>query len=186
MDIRETEAADLPAVLDVVGRAFGDGREAELVRNLLADPSAAPTLSLLALEDGQPVGHILFSRALLLGADGAPLDIPIALLAPLAVVPEAQNRGIGGDLVFAGLKRLRDDGFALVTVLGHPDYYPRFGFRPASPLGLEAPYPLPEGHEGAWMAASLSDAAPEGFTGQVQIADCLDKPEYWAPPDTAK
>lgn len=174
--IREAAPADVDAVLAIERRAFGHDKEAELVRTLLADPSAAPRLSLLAFRNTAPVGHILFTRARLTSPEST---APIALLAPLAVLPEAQRQGIGGRLIEAGLQRLARAGVDLVFVLGHPHYYPRHGFQPAGCLGFEAPYPIPAAHAGAWMVQGLRAGALDAGRGKVMCADSLDRPEHW-------
>ncbi|MEM6353770.1 MAG: GNAT family N-acetyltransferase, partial [Cyanobacteria bacterium P01_D01_bin.14] len=92
MMIREASATDLDDALTVERLAFGRDDEAELVKRLLNDPSAEPTLSLLTLEQGQAVGHILFTAGRWRGEQ---LAVPISFLAPLAVVPERQRQGIG-------------------------------------------------------------------------------------------
>ena len=176
MHIREASEADLEAVLSVERAAFGGDDEAELARNLLADPSAKPTVSLLAFEDDRAVGHILFTRATLDPAGNAP---SIVLLAPLAIIPEAQNQGIGGKLIKRGLELLSNRGVDLAFVLGHPEYYPRHGFEPAGRLGFEAPYPIADKNAGAWMVQALRPGVIGSVRGRIACADALDRPEYW-------
>lgn len=173
--IREATEADLDAVLAVERAAFGSDEEAQLVRNLLADPTARPALSLLAFQGGQAVGHVLFTRVRLEPA--SPLSL--AILAPLAVVPAAQRQGVGGALIAAGLEALAAAGVDGVFVLGDPGYYGRHGFEPAAPLGLAAPYPVPARHADAWRVHVLSRQAVGSFSGTVRCADALDRPEYW-------
>jgi putative acetyltransferase len=158
--------------------AFGQAEEAELARAILADPTAQPTLSLLAEDDGKPLGHILFSR-LRLRLGKAETAHRAAILAPLAVVPEAQGQGVGGSLIAAGLDRLRKDRVALVVVLGDPAYYTRHGFQPASRQGLEAPYPLPESYAEAWMVQALAEDVLGKLRGSVVCCDALMRPELW-------
>ena len=176
MFVREARDSDLPAVLRIHCLAFGRDEEAGLVRDILADPSARPILSLLACDGERPLGHILFSRARLTQPDST---ARIALLAPLAVVPEAQGEGVGGDLVEAGLQRLAQAGVELVFVLGHPGYYPRFGFEPAGRRGFEAPFPIPEADAAAWLVRGLREGVIDALSGKVVCADTLDKPAYW-------
>ncbi len=176
MRVRQTSADDLPAILQVHRAAFGQAEEAELTRDLLADPSAQPALSLLAEEDGRALGHVLFSHARLTDPDS---ELPAAILAPLAVAPEAQRKGVGGALVKAGLDHLRKDGVALVFVLGDPAYYTRFGFAPAGRQGLAAPYPLPEAYAEAWMVQALSDGMLGNVSGTVVCGDALMRRELW-------
>lgn len=175
MIIRETEAGDTQDVLDVERRAFGRGDEAELTRALLEDQTSEPRLSLIALAGDRPVGHILFTRA---GIEGF-ADIKATILAPLAVIPEAQDRGIGSRLVVEGLRRLVANGVELAFVLGHPDYYPRFGFEPAIPHGFEPPFPLAEKDVAAWMVLPLRGGVAGSVSGRVSCADTLNVPEHW-------
>jgi putative acetyltransferase len=174
--IRPAVDTDRDAVLSVERLAFGYDKEAALVRDLLDDPSARPRLSLLAFKEDRAVGHILFTAARLAG----PADpLPLALLAPLAVVPDAQKQGIGGRLIEHGLKLLSGAGTGLVFVLGHPGYYPRFGFQPAGPSGFEAPYPIPDEHAEAWMVQALVPGVLGRLRGRVVCADALQRPEHW-------
>jgi putative acetyltransferase len=176
MIIREATAGDLDDVLRVEREAFGEEDEAELVANLLKDPSAQPALSLLAYgDDGKAAGHILFTRATLEPAT----DLSISLLAPLAVVPASQRQGIGKALVRHGLEMLREAGVDLVFVLGHPGYYPRCGFEPAMPYGLAPTYAIAEKDADAWMVQALREGAAEEVQGRVVCADKLNRAEYW-------
>jgi putative acetyltransferase len=174
--IEEALESDTQDVLSVERMAFGQDDEAELVRALLSDPSAQPLLSLLAWEGGRPLGHVLFTAARL---REAPHAGTIAILAPLAVVPGAQRRGIGGALVARGLELLSAAGVSLVFVLGHPDYYPRHGFEPAGRLGFEAPFPIPDEDADAWMVQALAPRVIGPVRGKVICADALNEPEYW-------
>ena len=174
LNIRETSSSDLDDILFVEHTAFGHDEEAGLVRDLLEDPSAKPMLSLLAFKDDRAVGHILFTAAHLTGADNK-----VAILAPLAVVPEAQRQGIGGQLIKRGLELLSELGVELVFVLGHPDYYPGHGFKPAGCLGFEAPYPILANHAEAWMVQALCPNLIGSVTGKVVCADLLNEPKYW-------
>ncbi len=176
IEIREAGPGDLDAVLAIEWSAFERDDIVELTRDMLADPTAEPPLSLIALDDGRPVGHVLFTAARLDGAEASPL---VSILAPLAVAPEAQNKRVGTALVEAGLDRLRAAGTELVFVLGHPGYYPRFGFRPAGALGLDAPYPIPAKDADAWMVLDLSGGTLGQARGVVICCNALSKPEHW-------
>jgi len=167
-------AAELDHVLRITQSAFGTDEEANLVRKLMNDPTAEPLLSLLAVKSGTPVGHILFSAVRLAGHEEG-----LSILAPLSVIPRAQSQGVGGALIHTGLKHLSQNGTSLVFVLGHPDYYSRFGFQPAGRLGLEAPYPIPNEHADAWMVQGLKPGALDGPSGRIECAKALDKREYW-------
>ena len=172
--IRAATQDDLDDILRINAAAFGQDEEANLVRELLEDDTAKPTVSLLAFDDDAPVGHILFSRVRLEGD-----DITAVILAPMAVLPQAHGKGVGGTLIRAGLSQLESDGVALVFVLGHPGFYPRYGFRPAGALGFEAPYPIAEEHAGAWMVQELVPGVIERTRGKVRCADALNHPELW-------
>jgi len=176
MEIRETLDSDLNDVLFVEHLAFGNDKEAELVRELLYDKSAKPILSLLAYKDCRPVGHILFTTARL---EKTPKAALMAILAPLAVVPDVQKQGIGGKLIERGLQLLLKSAVELVFVLGHPGYYPRHGFKPAGHLGFEAPYPIPDEHADCWMVQALKPGVIGSVRGRVICADALNKPEHW-------
>ena len=179
LSIRPTRQADRAAVLDLHSAAFGAGEGpliADLVAALLDDASAQPRLSLLAERDGRPLGHILFTKATLTPDRGR---ITAALLSPLAVHPKAQRQGIGGLLIREGLTRLRDQGCDLVFVLGHPGYYPRYGFRPCRTVS--APYPIPAAQADAWMVRALSSSALDRVTGaRLGCAKALDRSDLWA------
>jgi putative acetyltransferase len=176
MCIVEASDSNLLDVLLVERAAFGHDAEAELVRDLLNDPSASPLLSLLALEGERAVGHVLFTSARL---KETPAAAAIALLAPLAVVPDLQRQGVGGKLIERGLRLLSDAGVDLVFVLGHPEYYPRHGFEPAGRLGFAAPFPIPDEHADAWMVQALRPGVVGSVRGTIICADALNKPEYW-------
>ncbi len=176
MQIREAVETDLNDVLLIERLAFGYDKEAKLVRDLLHDPSAKPVLSLLAFQKDRALGHILFTTAQLSGGQDS---ASIVILAPLAIVPDAQKQGIGGKLIEKGLELLSKSGVDLVFVLGHPEYYPRYGFKPAGDLGFEAPYPIPDVHANAWMVQALRSGVTGIVSGKVICADVLNKPEHW-------
>jgi putative acetyltransferase len=178
--VREALELDLDEVLRIERMAFGEEDEAELVQALLKDPSARPTLSLLALnKNNEAVGHVLFSKASVSTTTQGKEVLSVALLAPLAVIPEAQKQGVGTQLVREGFKRLSQSGVDLVFVLGDPKYYGRFGFQPAGSLGFEAPFPIPEKNADAWMVQALQSDLGGTVKGKVSCADALNKPEYW-------
>ncbi|MDJ0647319.1 MAG: N-acetyltransferase [Xenococcaceae cyanobacterium MO_188.B19] len=176
MYIREAKDSKLNQVLYVERLAFGQDEEAELVRELLIDPSAKPILSLLAFKEDVAVGHILFTTAHLENSENT---TKIALLAPLAVIPDAQNQGIGGKLIKRGLETLSESGVDLVFVLGYPEYYSKHGFKPAGCLGFEASYPIASEHSDAWMVQALRPDVIGSVSGKVICADAINKPKYW-------
>jgi putative acetyltransferase len=137
--IRPEAPGDRAALRGVNERAFGQSAEADLVDALRA--GCPDRLSLVAELEGEVVGHILFSPATLEGEGDTLVGMA---LAPMAVLPEHQRRGIGSRLVEAGLAELRQADCPFVIVLGHPDYYPRFGFVPASRHGVRGEYVVPD------------------------------------------
>jgi putative acetyltransferase len=154
MLIRREAASDVAAVRAVVTAAFAPSTaEAELVDALRAGPDWLPALSLVAEVDGEVVGHVVCSRARLGPSGGrgvsasepsgsgqpTPEGAPVLGLGPLAVAPAVQRRGVGSALVHAVLGAADALDEPLVVLLGHADYYPRFGFRPAAELGVEPP-----------------------------------------------
>ena len=176
MKIRPARPEDHATVLAVEAAAFGRPDEATLVAALLDDPTARPFISLLAELDGRPVGHVLFTAARVIGDDAV---VPASLLAPLAVVPAAQRRGVGLALIDAGVEALAALDVGLVFVLGHIDYYPRAGFRPALPLGLRAPYAIDPAVADAWMVRETRPGLLGVIRGTVQCADALMHPALW-------
>ena len=177
--IRRSTDSDLAAIRGIHMSTFGQaqGQEiVELVNGLLGDETAKPLLSLVAEINGKIVGHILFTRAIL---QPEYQDVSVRILAPLAVSRELQGKGIGGSLIMEGLKQLAQSGAGLVFVLGHPGYYPKYGFRPAGVLGFEAPYPIPSVHADAWMVQELQPGVIGNVQGTIQCAEVLDEPQHW-------
>lgn len=147
--IREEQPADLDAIRAVHQQAFGQNEEAALVDRLHADGDVL--VSLVAEAEAALVGHILFSP---LAIEQGEEELTAAALAPVAVTPSYQGRGIGAALIEEGLARCREKGIPAVVVLGHPGYYPRFGFSAASAEVLTAPFSGP-----SFMALELSPGA---------------------------
>jgi predicted N-acetyltransferase YhbS len=166
--IRSATDADRAGILGVHESAFGKEQGpgiVDLVSGLLGDRTAMPLFSLVAEIDGRVVGHALFT-AVRLQSDRQ--SVSGQILAPLAASKGHQGEGVGGSLVDEGLKHLAASGVELVFVLGHPDYYRKFWFRPARVLGYEAPYPIPIEHEDAWM--DPRHPLPAGVRVQVSSA----------------
>ena len=175
MRFRAIGPKEFDAVAEVHQAAFGRAEEADLALALMRDASFAPSCSLAAEEDdGRLVAHALFSRAWLEGDDAT--RVPLLCLAPLAVVPDCQRQGVGTALVRSAIEQARKDGELAMIVLGHPAYYPRFGFVEALPLGIRAPYDVPSE---AWMVLELHPHALGGVQGMVKVAEPLDHPEMW-------
>ena len=160
VDIRAERPEDHAAVRLVNTLAFGRPNEAALVDALRE--RTRPYLSLVAVEDGRIVGHIFFSPVLI---DSEAGTFPAFGLAPMAVLPECQRRGIGSQLVRQGLQECARIGQTVVVVLGHPAFYPRFGFQPASRKGLYCEYAIPDE---AFMVVELLPGVLQGRTGVVK------------------
>jgi putative acetyltransferase len=158
--IRAEETADRDATHRVVEMAFGGRTEADLVDALREN--ASPWISLVAIIDKQVVGHIFFSPVTI---EGEKDTFEAMGLAPMAVLPEYQNRGIGSQLVREGLKECERLDFDIVVVLGHPKFYPRFGFAPASRKGLRSEYDV---RDEVFMALELREGALSGRGGLVK------------------
>lgn len=158
--IRVETPADASAVANLLERAFGGEQEIQLVNEIRRLDGV--TLSLVALIEGQIVGHILFSPVTI-GA--APEPLPAVGLSPLAVLPDYQRRGVGTRLVEEGLHLCREQGYQVVVVLGHPSYYPRLGFVPSRHYGVYCAY-LPPDHD-AFMVLELQPGALDGRQGLV-------------------
>jgi putative acetyltransferase len=154
VQIREETAADLEAIRDVNRRAFAGESEALLVDRLRED--GVVVTSLVAVESERVVGHILFTE-LTIETDRGP--VAAATLAPLAVFPERQRAGIGSALTRRGLEVCRERGKDAVVVVGHPSYYPRFGFSAELAKTIRSQY---SGAGEAWMALELTPGALVG------------------------
>jgi len=159
MHVRAERERDRDAVRAVNEAAFGRSAEARLVAVLRAQ--ADPLVSLVAESEGAIVGHIMFS----------PVVLPehperrVMGLAPLAVAPGQQHRGIGSALVMAGLERCRGLGAGAVVVLGEPGYYRRFGFSPAGGFGIACEYDVPPE---AFMAVEVEPGHLRGASGKAR------------------
>jgi putative acetyltransferase len=138
MLIRVEEERDWAAAHSVNASAFETSAEARLVGRLRDE--AQPVVSLVAENDGEIVGHIIFSPVLLSGH----AHLKILGLGPMAVLPKHQRKGIGSALVRNGLAECKQLGFGAVVLVGHPEFYPRFGFRPASHFGIACEFDVPE------------------------------------------
>ena len=162
--IREEDPGDSDAIRKLNQMAFHGDQEAQLVDRLRND--GAVVVSLVAVEGGNIVGHILFSD-LLIETEQAVLHA--VSLAPMAVAPRSQRRGIGSALVRRGLELCRERGKSIVVVLGHPAYYPRFGFSAELAKNLRGPY-----SGDAWMALELVPGALDGVNGTVRYPRAFD------------
>jgi putative acetyltransferase len=159
MLIRTEEQKDWAAVRAVNISAFETPTEANLV-DALRD-QAQPLVSLVAEENGVIVGHIMFSPVSLSGHPA----LKIMGLAPMAVAPEHQRKGMGSALVRSGLEQCKLLDFGAVVVLGHPDYYPRFGFLPSARFGISCEYEVPEE---VFMVVELQAGFLRGASGEIK------------------
>lgn len=170
--IREEKLEDIAAVRHVNVAAFGREGEANLVDILRGVTS---TCSLVAVKYGQIVGHIFFSPVTISGVCTNNLkELLVFGLAPVAVLPDYQRQGIGSLLIQYGLKACDRLGGSAVVVLGSPEYYQRFGFRPAREKGLGCEYPVPDE---VFMALEIKRGALDGRVGTVKYRpefNCLD------------
>lgn len=157
MVIRERQRADDEAVRRLNDDAFGGSYESRLIEDLREAELAA--LELVAVEQTEVVGHILFST---LAVTVGEAPIRALALAPMAVRPDRQRRGIGSALVRAGLEQALQQGRQAIIVLGHPKYYARFGFSAALARPLAAPF-----SGDAFMALELAPGALQGSDGRV-------------------
>ena len=162
IEIREERSDDVPAVRHLNRRAFGQDQESNIVDALRTN--AAALLSLVATLNGQVVGHIMYSP---LSIDG---KFEGAALGPMAVLPQCQREGIGTKLIEAGNRKLKDDGCPFIIVVGHADYYPRFGFKPASEHGIKCEWDVPDN---VFMLLVLDQAKMAGVAGLAKY-----RPEF--------
>ena len=160
MIVRSEKPEDVPAIRIVNELAFGGAAEADLIDALRRNGKAP--ISLVAEDDGRVVGHILFSPVTIETSERELVGVG---LAPMSVIPERQNQRIGSLLVEEGLRRCREEGRRFVVVLGHPGYYPRFGFVPASRFGIKSEYDVADE---VFMVMELQEGALSGCAGVVK------------------
>ena len=166
--IRKEQPSDIPAVHAINEEAFGQPTEADIVDAIRA--ACPDALSLVALTGEEPVGHIFFSPVTIQSEKGGVTGMG---LAPMAVLPAHQRQGIGSRLVHTGLDTLRRDGCPFVIVLGHPAYYPRFGFAPASTQHIGCQW---EGvPDNAFLALILDTSRMEAVSGVARYRDEFDQ-----------
>ena len=153
IEIRTERPGDVGAIRDLNRRAFGQDQEGNIVDALRSNGAAL--LSLLATLKGRVVGHVMYSPASVGEVTGAALG-------PMAVLPEHQRQGIGSKLIEAGNLKLENEGCPFIIVLGHANYYPRFGFRPASTYGIRCEWDVPDN---VFMILVLDEAKMQGVSG---------------------
>ncbi len=165
--IRPEQSRDFAAISEVNTLAFKREKEAKLVEAIRESEFFVPELSLVAVTD-EVIGHILFSIVFIETNKGI---VPTLGLAPMAVKPEYQNQGIGSALVREGLKTCEDLGFEHVVVLGHPNFYPRFGFQPAKTKGIESPFRVPDE---VFMVHEIKSGSLDDIIGKVKYPPAFD------------
>lgn len=163
--IRRENNKDHEPVYSLIESAFNRSSESALVEKLRYSDAAIPELSLVATLHNKIVGHILFTKIKII--NDQQIATSALALAPLSVLPQFQNKGIGKRLIETGLEKAKELGYKLVSVLGHADYYPRFGFLPAGRFHIEAPIAVPPQN---FMVIELTDGALEETTGLVEYA----------------
>jgi predicted N-acetyltransferase YhbS len=164
--IRQERESDYKQSEYVVEKAFenaeySDHKEQFLVAGLRKSDAFIPELSLVAEHDGKVTGHIMLTRLHIMNGEKSYESLA---LAPVSVLPEYQNLGLGSILIIESLRIAKEIGFKSVIVLGHEKYYPRFGFKPASLWGIKAPFDVPDEN---FMALELENGSLEGTAGMV-------------------
>ena len=166
--IRPERPEDIEAIFEVNLQAFAQDGEARLVNALRADGDYDHELSLVAVSGDRIIGHILFPPITIVSESA---ETPALALAPLSVHQDFQCLGIGTALIEEGLKECQRLGHRIVIVVGHPSYYPKFGFTVARGFGINAPFPCPDE---AFMALPLTSGALDGISGMVRYPLAFD------------
>lgn len=170
MIIRPETEEDHPSITiatkEAFTKEFGKAPEVELIEALRKNDKFVPELSLVALLEGKVVGHILFFPITITNKKGETFNT--LSLAPISVLPEYQNKGIGSALIKEGLKQCKSLGFNSVIVVGHPEYYPKLGFTKASSWNIKAPFEIPDE---AFMAIEITEGELKDAGGIIQFPE---------------
>lgn len=164
VEIRQEDPRDYPMVYDLHTTAFGRKEEARLTDRLRTCSTFIPELSLVAVYNNKVVGHIIFTEVSIVDENKETKSLA---LAPMSVLPELQRKGIGTQLINYGLAKAREAGYQSVIVLGHIDYYPRFGFKPTQQWGIKAPFNIPSN---AFMGLELVENSLSDVKGIVKYS----------------
>ncbi|OOR22496.1 GNAT family N-acetyltransferase [Bacillus cereus] len=169
--IRQEQQNDYSKTEEVVKEAFlneefSDKKEHELVKRIRECDAFVPALSIVAVDE-EIVGHIMLSK-ITIEQGGTTVDS--LALAPVSVAPSHQKKGIGGKLIVAALEKAKELGYGSVVVLGHPEYYPKFGFKKASDWNIKAPFEVPDE---VFMVMELREDALQGVEGVVQYSSAF-------------
>ena len=174
ISLRSSTTADQAGIESIYPLAFPGEDLVPVLRDLWQEPEKI--LSLVAVSDGVLVGHVMFTRGSL-GSD----TIPMALLAPIAVHPDMQSKGLGSALIREGFRRLKEEGVVGVCVLGDPAYYSRFGFEATADIAPPySPEDPPEQWLGAWRAIALNGSL-DGLEGRLCLPAAWNHEELWLP-----
>ncbi|MHC4212539.1 MAG: GNAT family N-acetyltransferase [Planctomycetota bacterium] len=163
MIFREEKPEDVAQIRRLNDLAFGETGEGELVDKLRQ--REAITLSMVAEDKGKILGHILFTNVAIRNNEA---EFTALGIGPMAVLPQYQRKGIGSGLMEAAIEKCRELGHEIVVVLGHPEFYPRFGFVTSAPLGIRCQFDAPEE---AFMVLELCENALRGRCGVVSYRD---------------
>ena len=167
--IRKETQKDIPMIRGILIDAFKSNGEADLVETLREEASDFISLVAEHISTGYLAGHILFTPVDLDGGDNT---LVLYGLGPMAVLPECQKQGIGSLLVSTGLKECKKAGIHAIVVLGHPDFYPRFGFVKARKHGIQYEYDVPDN---LFMAIELKTGSLSGMSGIARYHDAFKK-----------
>jgi putative acetyltransferase len=168
LKIRPEQEKDFKDIRKITHDAFANEEEPDLIEAIRESEFYIPELSLVAEMGGKVKGYIMFSRISVVRDNG---DMEVLSLAPMAVSPDMQNRGIGSGLVKKGIEKCRMLGHRIIIVIGHPEFYPRFGFVLARGSGFEVPFDVPDE---AFMVAGLVDGALDSPGGMVVFSPPFD------------
>ncbi|MCP1164591.1 MULTISPECIES: GNAT family N-acetyltransferase [Bacillus] len=169
--IRQEQKNDYRKTEEVVQQAFlheefSDKTEHELVKRIRECDAFIPELSIVAVDE-EIIGHIMLSK-ITIEQDG--ISVESLALAPVSVVRDHQKKGIGGKLIVAALEKAKELGYGSVVVVGHPEYYPKFGFNKASEWNIKSPFEVPDE---VFMVMELSENALQGVEGVVQYSSAF-------------
>jgi putative acetyltransferase len=167
--IRPEKEIDREDIYKVNELAFGRDVESRLVDSLRNSESYVEGLSLVAEHVGEIIGHIMFTR---ISTDPENEKFVGVSLAPIAVLPDCQKKGIGSKLIREGIKACKSKSFKAIIVIGHPEYYPKFGFTQAREKGLESSIPVPDE---AFKVLELVTGSLEGTEGKIIFASEFDE-----------
>lgn len=162
--IRQEQPGDFPAVFSIHEQAFARTIEAELVNRLRRSNAFVPKLSLVATKDEVLAGHILFTKIKIKNENVEYISLAMA---PVSVLPDFQNTGVGSALIRRGLDLAKEIGYTSVIVLGHEHYYPKFGFIPAEKWDIRCPFEVPSSF---FMALELQPGSLNSISGMVEYA----------------